>query len=162
MNGRQTIIDMIGNVAKWVLIVVLILFFVKQANRFYQIGYSVFSPTSMDASGSGKEVTVDITKDMSVRDIGKLLQKDELIANGTVFYYQEMFSVYHGKIQPGEYTLRSDMLPEEMLEVMSGGADTASTGVSAGAAEDAGSAASGASIVNNDAVLTGTADGTGN
>jgi UPF0755 protein len=121
MNGRQTIIDMIGNVAKWVLIVVLILFFVKQANRFYQIGYSVFSPTSMDASGSGKEVTVDITKDMSVRDIGKLLQKDELIANGTVFYYQEMFSAYHGKIQPGEYTLRSDMLPEEMLEVMSGG-----------------------------------------
>jgi UPF0755 protein len=123
---------MIVTVAKWVLIILLVLFFVREGQKYYRIGYSVFSPTAMDAEGSGKDVEVTITKDMSVKDIGALLEKDGLIQNGSVFYYQELFSAYHGKLMPGTYTLNSSMLPDEMMKTMSADyADTAATGESA-------------------------------
>ena len=43
MNHRQSILEWITTIIKYVLIVILILFFVKESKRFYEIGYSVFA-----------------------------------------------------------------------------------------------------------------------
>ncbi|MDO4284731.1 MAG: endolytic transglycosylase MltG [Eubacteriales bacterium] len=118
MNNKQSVLDMIGTIAKYVVIAVLILFFISLSRTAYDTGYSVFAQSAVDEAGQGHTVTVEITADMSVRQIGELLEREGLIENSMIFVVQERFSSYHGELTPGTYTLSTEMTPDEMIEVM--------------------------------------------
>lgn len=118
MNGKESVLDIIGSIAKYVVIIILVLFFISLARRGYETGYSIFNQTAVDEAGQGHEVTVEITQDMSVKDIGKLLKKEGLIQDDTIFAAQEYFSSYHGELMPGTYTLSTEMTPDEMMATM--------------------------------------------
>jgi cell division protein YceG involved in septum cleavage len=86
----------------------------------YQLGYSALYQVSVD-EGDGRTIEVTVTDDMSVRDIGKMLQDKGLLNESpTVFVIQERISEYHGKILPGTYQLSTGMTADEMLRVMAG------------------------------------------
>ncbi len=118
MNGKESVLDIIGSIAKYVVIIILVLFFISLARRGYETGYSIFNQTAVDEAGQGHEVTVEITQGMSVKDIGKLLKKEGLIQDDTIFAAQEYFSSYHGELMPGTYTLSTEMTPDEMMATM--------------------------------------------
>lgn len=118
-DDRQTFLDIMGTMLKYVLIIVLILVFVRLAQKSYSIGYAIFSEETVDPAGSGTTVSVTITEDMTVNEIGDLLESDGLLKDGSVFPFQERFSSWHGEIMPGTYELSSDMTPDEMIEEMS-------------------------------------------
>lgn len=87
--------------------------------RAYTIGYQVVS-TAPVAKDNGVEVTVTITDDMSVMDIGQLLADWGLIDEEPVsFLIQETLSECHNKILPGTYVLSTGMTVDEMLKTMS-------------------------------------------
>ena len=70
-------------------------------------------------SGDGRAVTVTITDDMSVRQIGKLLISNGLLnESANAFVVQELISGYHGEILPGTYTLRTSMTADDMFPVL--------------------------------------------
>lgn len=92
MNGKESVLDIIGSIAKYVVIIILVLFFISLAKRGYETGYSIFNQTAVDETGLGHEVTVEITQGMSVKEIGKLLKKEGLIQDDTIFAAQEYFS----------------------------------------------------------------------
>ncbi len=119
IHDNQTPLDYFGLVAKYVLIILLVMVFVLLCQKAYRVGYLVFSEAPVAPKGEGTEVVVEITSDMDVQDIGELLEQDGLLADGTVFPFQERFSSNHGKILPGTYTLSSDMTPEELIGEMS-------------------------------------------
>ncbi len=123
-NGQETI-DWIGDIIKIVLIVVVVMFCISMSSRAYEIGYSIFYEKAVDTSGSGQKIEVTVTSDMSVKQIGDMLQASGLISeDGEIFQYQERFSSYHGKIQPGTYTLSTEMKPSEIIKAMAEGQDT--------------------------------------
>ncbi len=119
IGDRPGAIDWISTILKYVLIIVLIMWFISAARSAYKIGYGIFSESAVDAEGMGKPVTVTITSDMSVMDIGRMLKKRGLVNESLVFPVQEFFSAYHGMIVPGTYELRSDMTPTQILAAIS-------------------------------------------
>lgn len=119
MKGRQTILDLLLSVAKIVALVVLVFYLIEQTKGMYDLGYSIFAPTPRDLPGHGKTVEVTITSDLSPLKIGGILEDKDLIESKYVFLVQERFSPHHGELTAGTYELSSEMLPEEMMEIMS-------------------------------------------
>ncbi len=118
MNGRESVLDIIGSIAKYVVIIIVVLFFISLARRGYETGYSIFNQSAVDEAGQGHEVTVEIAQGMSVKEIGKLLKKNGLIKDDTIFAAQEYFSSYHGELMPGTYTLSTEMTPDEIMAIL--------------------------------------------
>ena len=139
ISGRQAPFDMVLTVVKYVISVILVLFFITRAREAYELGYSIFQESSLDPVGQGQSATITTTAEMSEKDISKLLQKSGLIKSAFVFQVQLRFSDYEGKLQPGTYTLSSDMLPSEIMKEMAGasGESDASAGQSSPSAASA-------------------------
>jgi len=85
----------------------------------YSFGYDVFNQKAMDTEMNAREVSLTITEDMSVYEIGKLLEQKKLIEKPFVFVIQEKLSDYKGKIKPGTYVLNSAQTVDDILEVLS-------------------------------------------
>ena len=118
LGDRQAILDHVGTVVKYILLVILLMYFVSLAHKAYDIGYAVFSQTAADVPENAVKVQIEIKEGMSVSQVAKLLKESGIIRDADIFRYQERVSSYHGMISPGVYTLSSDMKPEEILEVL--------------------------------------------
>lgn len=100
----------------YILVVVLLFVLGKQA---YTVGYQVVDTAPM-VKENGVDITVTITDDMSVMEIGELLRDWGLIDEYPIsFQIQEMLSEYHNKILPGTYVLNTGMGIDEILATMS-------------------------------------------
>ena len=66
-------------------------------------------------------MSVAVTEEDDVRSLGQKLYDKGLIRSTRLFYFQEMFSNYHGIEQPGVYELNTSMTVEEMLKKISEG-----------------------------------------
>ncbi|MBR2189239.1 MAG: aminodeoxychorismate lyase [Eubacterium sp.] len=116
VSGMKTLI-------KILLIVCIAIALILLSRRAYRLGYQVFYQQPVD-KGDGREITINITADMSVTDIGEMLKNAGLLEEEpVVFRLQELLSDYHNKIVPGTYTLRTGMTADEMLRVISGEGD---------------------------------------
>ncbi|MDO4616544.1 MAG: aminodeoxychorismate lyase [Lachnospiraceae bacterium] len=112
LEGFQSMI----HILVYILIVVLLILLGKRA---YTIGYQVVN-TDPVAEENGVDVTVTITDDMSVMEIGRLLDDWGLIDEEPVsFAIQEALSEYHDRLLPGTYVLNTGMSVDEMLQTMS-------------------------------------------
>ena len=122
MNSKQMAGTILGTVIK-IVVAVLVVFFVYKASVIaYDYGYRIFAEGPV-SEAPGFDVTIAITSDKDVRDIGELLESRGLIRDGKLFVLQELLSNYHGKIKEGAYTLNTSMTVEEMLEIMAGDAE---------------------------------------
>ena len=66
----------------------------------------------------GTDVVVQVTADMSEHEIGKMLEEEGLVRDGTLFYAQLKLSAYSGELLPGTYTLNTSMTGKDMIVVM--------------------------------------------
>ncbi|MEE8885702.1 MAG: aminodeoxychorismate lyase [Eubacteriales bacterium] len=99
-------------------IIALIVVLIFIGRKCYTLGYEVFDEEPVD-SGEGRAVTVTITDDMSVRQIGMLLRSEGLLTESVeAFQIQELISEYHGEILPGTYTLRTSMTADDMFPIL--------------------------------------------
>ena len=100
-------------------IVIVVIYGIKQiCITAYDYGYRIYSEPPM-AEGEGIDIVVDIPMGSSVLDTGGILEEHGLIRDSKLFFLQESFSDYHGKLEPGMYTLNTAMTAEEMLAAMS-------------------------------------------
>ena len=105
--------------ALYVCIAVLIFWLGKTS---YQFGYGVFNQQAV-SPGEGQEVTIVIKDDTSVYKIAKTLEKKGLVQDAMVFFVQERFSNYHGKLRPGTYLLSTAYTPNRIMGIMAGDAE---------------------------------------
>ena len=99
----------------YICVAVAIVFLGREA---YTLGYEVFDETPVDKT-DGKDVTIVITDDMSVMDIGELLKEEGLIhVRPLAFWIQEFLSEYHNQLLPGAYILNTFQTVEEMLPIL--------------------------------------------
>ncbi|MBO4336798.1 MAG: endolytic transglycosylase MltG [Lachnospiraceae bacterium] len=115
----STLISGILNFIVRAAIVVVVIYAIKQVCiKAYDYGYRIYSEPPM-AEGEGVDVVVTVPMGSSVSDTGKILKDNDLIRDDKLFYMQELLSDYHGKLEPGTYTLNTSMTAEEMLAAMS-------------------------------------------
>lgn len=88
----------------------------------YDFGYRVFTETAVDEE-PGRDVVVQLTADMSEREIGKMLEEEGLVRDGSLFYVQLKVSAYSGKLKPGIYTLNTSMTGKDMITVLAAGTE---------------------------------------
>ena len=113
---------MISGILNFIIRAALIVFVVYVIKNLcltaYDYGYRIYSEPPM-AEGEGVDIVVNIPMGSSVRDTGELLKEHGLIRDEKLFYLQEFFSDYHGKLESGMYTLNTSMTVEQMLQEMS-------------------------------------------
>lgn len=91
------------------------------AQKIYDLGYEAFSVRPVAESESeGRDVTVVITKKMTLREIGALLNDKGLIDESEEAFLLQAYTYgYANAIIPGPYVLNTSMTVEEMLSILS-------------------------------------------
>ncbi len=117
-----SVIDTVGSIVIYIILAVAIIVVASQAKRYYDIGYGIFSQQAIDAPGTGRDVTVEVTQEMasSSKLLGEALADAGLVESSTVFVVQARVSDYAKAIVPGTYTLSTEMTTEQMLSVLAG------------------------------------------
>ena len=132
LTGKNKAYSMFVGGAKtvlWVLILICFcVFCVFLARKAYSVGFQAMAYTPV-SEAPGQIVAVTVTEDMSVKDIGEMLERNGLINESiAAFIIQEYISEYHGKEVPGTYTLNTSMTVDELLAVMSPAPEEESSG----------------------------------
>lgn len=135
-------------IAFGILIFVLVLYAgIRIGTIAYDFGYRIFTEPAVEAA-PGQDVPVQITKDMSGRELGAMLEEKGLVRDANLFYLQFTLSADSLKdLQPGVYTLNTSMTAKDMLVLISEvpeteESETGETGASGEAAGGTGAEAS--------------------
>ena len=106
-----------GAIIKIAVAVVLVTVLYRGSQKAYDYGYRIFEEPPV-SSGEGYTITVNITKDMSAKEMGQMLADKGLIRDPQLFVFQYMFSEFKDDLLPGEHDLSTAMKVEEMMEEM--------------------------------------------
>lgn len=119
MKASKVVLEIVRVTFMLLIAVVIIFGLITYGGRAYNFGYQVFAEKPMDDSGEGKDIQVAITKDMSNKEIGQLLEDKGLVQSAALFQAQAKVSESDNSIQPGIYTLNTSQSAQEMIEIMS-------------------------------------------
>ncbi|MBP9996819.1 MAG: endolytic transglycosylase MltG [Lachnospiraceae bacterium] len=117
MNTKEIVMSIFSVAIKVVVGIIVIMFIYKYAITAYDYGYKIFGEKPM-TSGDGREVSVTISPEMSVKEIGQILENKALISDAKLFVIQEKLSEYKDGIKPGIYELNTSMTVDEMIAIM--------------------------------------------
>lgn len=120
MKVKTLIAAVIETVIKIVVLVLAVMLIYKGISKAYNFGYRVFADKPI-SSGTGRTITIGISEESDVKDVGAMLKEKGLIEDEDLFFVQELLSSYHGKIKPGIYDLSTNMKVSEMLAIISSG-----------------------------------------
>lgn len=119
MNARKVIMNIVG-ISFSILILILVVVGLYQAGKSaYGFGYRVFTESAVDSPEESEDKVVQVTSQMSDKDLGDLLEKKGLIRDANLFVVQLKLSSYAKKIKEGNYTLSTSMTAYEMMQIMS-------------------------------------------
>lgn len=85
------------------------------------VGYFVYDFTHTRPSETAQEVVYEVAPGKSFNTIAKDLENKGLIRNALIFSWWARIKSERSKIKVGEYLLRTNMLPEEILQTMISG-----------------------------------------
>ncbi|MBQ6376436.1 MAG: endolytic transglycosylase MltG [Lachnospiraceae bacterium] len=108
-----------GLLLRLVFAVFAVMIIVTLGNASYRFGYLVFREAPMEEE-PGRDITVIIPENASVRETARILSVNGLIRDERVFLLQERLSNYHGKLLSGRFTLNTSMTPTEILAYLAG------------------------------------------
>ena len=117
MKITDVIVAVCGTIIKIAFAVVVVVVLYRGAAKAYEYGYRIFEEPPV-SSGEGYTITVNITENMSAKEMGQMLADTGLIRDPQLFIFQYMFSEFKEDLLPGEHDLSTAMTVEEMLEEM--------------------------------------------
>ena len=117
MDTKRIVSAIIKTILTIALVVVIGMVVYKLGAQAYNFGYQIFAEEPVSPE-PGLTMSVAIVEGKSVMEVGKILEEKGLIRSHYLFYFQELFSSYHGELQPGVFELCTAMTPEEMIEIM--------------------------------------------
>ena len=117
MKVTSVIAAVMGAIFRVVMAVSVVYLIYRGAGICYDYGYRIFTEPAM-TTGEGRTVTVTISPDMSVSDIGKLFEGRGLVRDARLFVLQYYLSEYREDVGPGTFELSTAMTAEEMMQAM--------------------------------------------
>ena len=122
MNSKEVVVSVFSTVFKVVLAIIIVMLVYKWSLTAYEYGQRVFNEPPMTA-GDGRTVTIVVEEGDGAKEIGAALENYGLIRDAELFVIQEMLSAYKDKMKPGAYELNTSMTSDEMMAIMSNGAE---------------------------------------
>ena len=122
MDTKRIVISIFKTIISICFIIVICIMVYRFGVKGYDFGYRIFAEEPV-APEPGYTMSVAILEGKSVMEIGTILEEKGLIRDHNLFYFQELFSNYHGKIQPGVYELNTSMTTDEMIAIMASEAE---------------------------------------
>ena len=117
MKSGNVILAVVGAIFRVVVTIGVVFVIYKGALLCYDYGYRIFTEPAM-SSGDGRQVTVAITENMSVSEIGKLFESKGLVRDSKLFILQYYLSEFRADVGAGVFELSTSMTVEEMMEAM--------------------------------------------
>lgn len=117
MNLNKVILKFVSISFSILVTLLVVVGLVELGSYCYDFGYRVFTETPIDKT-PGTDIVVQVTADMSEHEIGKMLEEEGLVRDGTLFYAQLKLSAYSGELLPGTYTLNTSMTGKDMIVIM--------------------------------------------
>ncbi len=120
-KGLKIAITSLKTIVRILVLIFVVLAIIYIARKVYNLGYESFAAKPVaENEEEAEEVTVVITKNMTLREIADLLNEKGLIDESEeAFVIQANAYGYAKTINPGPYVLNTSMTVEEMLEFMS-------------------------------------------
>lgn len=115
---KRIVSGIIGMGVRVIVLAFFVMFIYRASLQAYDFGFRIFAEQPMSV-GSGRDVEITIPMGKNTMEIGEILKDHGLIRDEKLFYFQELLSAYHGKLQPGFYTLNTSMSAVEMMATMS-------------------------------------------
>lgn len=85
------------------------------------VGYIGYEFSHSRPSSTGQDVVYEVQPGKAFNTIAKDLEDKGLIRNATLFSFYARFKNERGKVKVGEYLLRTNMVPSEILETITSG-----------------------------------------
>ena len=117
MKATDVIVTICFSIMKIAVAILAVMVIYRGTLTAYEYGYRIFQEEPV-SSGQGYTITVNITGDMSAKDMGQMLEEKGLIRDGKLFVIQYMLSEFKDDLLPGEHDLSTAMTVEEMMEEM--------------------------------------------
>ena len=106
------------SVVRILVYVLILLFIIHLGKTAYGLGYEVFNQKPLDEPVNAKDISVTVTEEMSVYQIGEMLKEKGLVEKPMVFWMQEKVSDYRGALEAGTYEVTTAQTIDEMLAIM--------------------------------------------
>lgn len=119
MKSRNMILTVAVVLLRFAIFAYLVLVIWNLGETSYSYCYRIIAQTVMEAE-PGRDVSISFTKNMSTKELARLLEKDGLVEDATIFQLQLIINKYDKKLEPGTYILNTSMTPEQMMQIMAG------------------------------------------
>lgn len=113
-KNDNLIISILGLFLRIGIAVFAVIMIYKAITYCYDFGYRIFNEPAVDV-GNGRVVTISIEEDMSPVDLGKMMEEKGLTKDWKLMALQYFCSEYKEYVQPGVYTVNTNMTAEEMF-----------------------------------------------
>lgn len=118
MEAKHLATTIVSVSCKILITVLLLLVTIFAGNRLYNFGYDVFNEKAMSDESNAVTVTITIDSDDSASDIAHTLADRGMVNGWLLFFAQLTFSGDADDIISGTYTLTTDMLPSEIITMI--------------------------------------------
>lgn len=118
MKTKNLMFAVFGAILKLVVAVAVVFVIYRGAAVCYDYGYRIFTEPAMTTEETSRTIQVTVTEDMSVMDIGELMQNKGLSRDGKLFALQYLLSEYREDVRPGTYEVNTAMTSEQIMAAM--------------------------------------------
>lgn len=118
MKTKNLMLAVFGAILKLVVAVAVVFVIYRGAAICYDYGYRIFTEPAMTTEETSRTIQVTVTEDMSVMDIGELMQNKGLSRDGKLFALQYLLSEYREDVRPGTYEVNTAMTSEQIMAAM--------------------------------------------
>lgn len=118
MKTKNLMLAVFGAILKLVVAVAVVFVIYRGAAICYDYGYRIFTEPAMTKEETSRTIQVTVTEDMSVMDIGEMMQNKGLSRDGKLFALQYLLSEYREDVRPGTYEVNTAMTSEQIMAAM--------------------------------------------
>lgn len=122
MNAQKAMLSIGLFILRLAIVILVIVGIYRVGEYSYAYCYSIVSDAAVDEA-PGRDVGVNLTGDMSSREVARLLEKKGLVEDAKIFQLQLKVNDYEDALKPGNYVLNTSMTPKEMMKIMAGEAE---------------------------------------
>lgn len=119
MKAQKAMLSVGLFILRLAILILIIVGIYRVGETAYLYCYSIMSDAAVEQA-PGKDVSVTLDSDMTVKDVAHLLERKGLVKDADIFRIQLKVGKYEDKLKRGSYVLNTSMRPKEMMKIMSG------------------------------------------
>ena len=115
MKNSKFVLNLVRIGFNTLIVVAICAVLVMVGKTAHDFGYRIFSETAMASREDAEVIYMQVTEDMSLKEIAERAEELGLTESSTIFLIQLHLSDYKKSINPGIYIVNTGMTPTEII-----------------------------------------------